>query len=150
MEAWVIDRMKELGRFIDDMEGVRADLDSDNPDLQVHGLERLASLALDAAEKFRALPGGLRAVDFLRSCARDLMAERQQILDAMAARSERLRRACESFNESMERIKREDDATRERLRIEAETGPQPDLFNVWTEDGREEPVRVARKATGEE
>lgn len=135
-DGFLFSRLKELGKFIDDMEAVKADIESDDPDLEAHGLERLASLALDAAEKFRDLPGGNRAVDFLRSCARDMLAERQRIIDARDARSQRMQKAIDQYNRNMARINREDDQRRVELAHEAEHGEQPDMFGVWSADGR--------------
>lgn len=127
------DRLKELGRFIDDMEGVRADLDSGRLDLVTHGLERLATMAREAADKFAKIPGMGRAVAFLRQSADDVLAERDALLEAQ---SRVLHAAIADYNKSRARWERESDKRREELRHEAEHGEQPDMFGNFTEKGR--------------
>lgn len=115
------DRLKIVARFIDDMEAIKADLESNNNELQYHALGRLATIAAEQADLAEKLPHvGPRFASLLLGVAEDALANRAGI--------ERCRRINDEHRKAWARQDRIDELRREKIEETHRRVGQGDMF----------------------
>lgn len=129
----MIGPLGEIHKAFDDLEAVKADLRSGDINLQTHALLTLAVMYEGMAERAEKIPAFARVSEFMRAQAEEARDARQEIIDGLHSRYQKINT---EVSKAWDRMKREEEARREELRNEAENGAQPDLFNIWTSDGR--------------
>lgn len=125
------DRLKIVSHFIDDMEAIRADLESGRNDLQAHALGRLAAIAAEQANNAATIPNvGARFASLMRDIAADALLEKAEI--------ERCNNIGEQVRKEIARDWRLADLQRERTAAAHKRAGQGELF-APSPQGEEKP-----------
>lgn len=125
--------IKEANKMVDDMRAAQEDIESGDPALQKHGLRTLAKVAEETAARAESIGLG-RVAEYMREQADNA----REGVEEIERNEDDRARWRKNWDRAMKRSRAADAKRREDLQREAETGDQPDMFNVWTKDGRGE------------